>query len=91
MDINPEHLKFSNPVSKHIGGNLIVIHTVEQAIEWLNNQLRINEINRLAGTSHKQTFMAAKAKLQRALDARTDATLVTAQEAFEDALNSLDK
>ncbi len=57
MLIDPKHLKFTEPVGIRAGGHVSHIHTVEDAIAWIDDQTDSTII---------KAFKVAKEKLHEA-------------------------
>lgn len=78
MILDPRHLKFTNPVRIRVGGHVGLIRTVEDAIDWIDNQ---------TDKKIRRALMVAKEKLHEAND---DRTVVLADEAREILATGLD-
>ncbi len=79
MKINPRHLKFFKPVGVKNEGNLTLIHTVEEAIEWINKQTDAGLI---------EAVSEAREKLQEVNDVRIFDLIVPTRKTFADALDT---
>jgi len=79
MILNPRHLKFTKPVRIRVWGDVNLIRTVEDAIDWIDNQ---------RDPTIRRALMVAKEKLHEANDDRTVTLADAAREAFATGLDS---
>jgi len=83
MIIDPKHLKFVKPVGIKIGGHVSSIWTVEQAIDWIDNQTLQTSLN------IREAIKPAKVGLLKANDERSDALAEEGRQLFATALDSV--